>query len=69
MTRPALPPDRQALAAIIRTCERWVAEKEAEFTRRQHDLAQLTEQVRELEADLQQARILIAYRRANVLEA
>ncbi len=69
MTRPALPPDRQAMTAIIATCERWVAEKETELARRQYDLAQLTEQVRELDADLQQARILIAYLRAKVLEA
>ena len=69
MASPALPPERHALTAIIGTCERWVAEKETELARRQYDLAQLTEQVRELEADLQQARILIAYLRAKVLEA
>ena len=65
---PAAPPplDRRTIAAILATCERWTAEKEAELTRRQADLAQLTEQVRDIEADVQQARILIEYLRARL---
>ncbi len=63
MARPAPPPpDRQALAALIARCEQRLAEREAE-------LARLVEQVHGLEADVQQARILLAYLRTKVIEA
>ena len=62
MARPAPPPDRQALAALIARGERRLAEKEAE-------LARLVERVHELEADVQQARILLAYLRAKLTRA
>ena len=62
MARPAPPPDRQALAALIARCEQRLAEKEAERVL-------LVERVHELEADVQQARILLAYLRAKLTEA
>ena len=63
----SLPPlDRRTTAAIIATCERWTAEKEAELTRCQAELAQLTDQVPDLEADVQQARLLIEYLRTRL---
>ncbi len=63
MARPAPPPpDRQALAALIARGERRLAEKEAE-------LARLVERVQAREADVQQARILLAYLRAKLTKA
>ena len=67
MDQASPPPlDRRAIAAIIATCERWTAEKEAKLAGCQAELAQLAEQVRDLEADVQQARILIDYLRARL---
>ncbi len=60
MSAFALPrPDHPDLAAVIADCERWAAEKEA-------DVLRLAEQDREAEADVQQARILIAYLRTRL---
>ncbi len=52
IARPCL--DHPSLTALIANCERWAAEKEAEALH-------LAEQTREAEADVQQARILLAY--------
>ncbi len=63
MASPALsPPDRHALAAIIVACERCAAQREAE-------LACLTQQVREVEADLKQLQLLLAYLRTKAAES
>ena len=61
---PPLAP--HTIAAIVATCERWTAEKEAELTRSQAELDQLAEQVRDLEVDVQQARLLIEYLRMRL---
>ena len=53
-------------AALIATGERWTAEQEVELARRHAELASLAEWVHDLEADVQQAHILLAYLRQKV---
>ncbi len=63
MTAVARPRrDHLPLATIIADCERRAAEKEAEALR-------LAEQAREAKADVQQARLLIAYLRRWATES
>ncbi len=68
MTSAARPSrlDREALAAMIATGERWVAEQEAARARRRAEHGSLAEQVHEREADVQQVHILLAYLRTKV---
>ncbi len=63
MTGPALSsrPDRQTPAAIVARGEQRVAEQEA-------DLMRVSEQRQDREADLQQARLLLAYLRRKLAE-
>jgi len=58
--------ERPPLAALIATAERWTAEKEVDVARQHAELASLAEQVHDLEADVQQAHILLAYLRQKV---
>ncbi len=71
MADPAVlsPLDRPPLATLVATCEWWVATKADELARRQADLVRLAEQVQDLEADVHQARILVAYLRNKTTEA
>ena len=71
MADPAVlsPLDRPTLVTLVATCEQWAATKADELTRRQADLARLAEPVQDLEADVHQARIFMAYRRSKAAEA
>jgi hypothetical protein len=72
MSRPALPsPGSVAAPAMISpltTCTQLVAAKEAALTRQQTALLRLAEQVQDLEVDLQDARLTIAYLSDRVAE-
>ncbi len=63
MVSPAPPPKPpMKVMAIVVACEQRMAEREA-------DLVRLTAQMRELEADLKQAKILLAHLRTKAAGA
>ncbi len=71
MADPALlpSPNQHTLTTLVTTCERWATTKADELARRRADLARLAEQVQDLEADVHQAHILLAYLRSKAAAA
>ena len=72
MSRPALlSPGSVAVPATtvpLTACEQLLADKEAALTRQQAALLRLAEQVQDLDEDLQDARLTIAYLSDRVAE-